>query len=339
MKLPKQVYQHNICEWVNHPQAGEKVISRIPESLRVKLNENAQERALCSAGCELRFRLNSPTATIRIRACSVLAKHHGGGLAQLLFGDFSATYIPVTEDLLTYELVAPDYEQLETVPSQERQFHPRLVRLLLPTHASICEVSIEGDIAPPEASDMPALRVLNYGSSITHGSGALSCRESWAGRCAHLLGADLMNLGFGGGCHCEPEMTEYLCQRNDFDWAILETGINMLGLDLALVKERIAGLITRFSVAHPSKPVYCLGVFPCREDILSDYAGRAQEIREWVQEVVRTADAPNLHFIDGREAMEPALGLTTDLVHPSPAGMIEIAHYVAERIKAIQGGA
>ncbi|MDQ8194679.1 SGNH/GDSL hydrolase family protein [Coraliomargarita sp. SDUM461004] len=335
MKLPTDAITHNIAELISHPETGQRVISRIPQELREHLNEHAQQRALHSSGCELRFRLTGPTATLRLQASEVIASHHGGGLAQILFGDFSHTYFPVLENkLIEYEITAPNYNDLEQASAGQQLFNPHLVRILLPTHAAINHLEIVGAIAPPAPGDIPTKRVLNYGSSITQGTGALSSRETWAGRCAHLLGADLINLGFGGGCHCEPEMTEYLCQRNDFDVAILETGINMLALDPKVTDQRIEHLIREFSAAHSDKPVFCLGVFPCNEDSETNFQGRAQQIRKLVQGVVQEIQSPTLTFIDGREALTHSLNMSVDLTHPSQAGMIEIGAYVAARIQA-----
>jgi hypothetical protein len=336
MQLPENVATHNITECVPHPETGKSVINRIPESLRIQLNANAQQRALHSTGCELRFRLKSDTATLRIEACEVGGGSHGGGLAQLLFGDFSHTYFPVEANkVATVELTAPNYCQLEQAARDAALFHPRLARLLLPTHASICRIEIDGAIAAPEPGDLPSRRILNYGSSITQGTGALTSRENWASRCAHILGYDLINLGFGGGCHCEPQMADYLCQREDFDIAILETGINMLDLDVEMTHTRIESLIRKFAAAHPNKPTFCLGVFPCMNDAKTDFQGRAQEIRERVKRVVADIASPNLHFIEGRNACSHPHGMTTDLTHPSQAGMIEIGHYVATQIQGV----
>lgn len=338
MQLPQNATLHNIVELVPHPKTGDSVISRIPETLRVCLNGNAQERALNSTGCELRFRLLSPNATIRIKASEVLAAHHGGGLAQILFGDFSFTYFPVgTESTAVYEITAPDYELLENAAGDDYYFHPRLCRILLPTHAAISAVEIEGDLAAPESGDVPQKRVLNYGSSITQGSGALSSRENWASRCAHTLGYDLINLGFGGGCHCEPEMADYLCERNDFDIAILETGINMLGLDVKMTDQRIEALIRKFAAAHSDKPHLLPRSLSMRDDSQSNYQGRAQAIRDLVKSVVADIDSPNLHYIEGRDALSHPHDMTFDLVHPSQAGMIKIGAYVAAEISKILG--
>ncbi|MGE9290070.1 MAG: GDSL-type esterase/lipase family protein, partial [Puniceicoccales bacterium] len=295
--------------------------------------DNARQRALHGTGSEIRFRLKSPTVKISIGACEIVAQEHGGGLAQILFGDFSYTYFPVKHSIHEIEVTAPSYENLEQGAAGEFLFHPRLMRILLPTHSVISHLSIEGEIAPPQPGDVPSKRALHYGSSITQGSGSITSREDWASRCSHLLGADLINLGFGGGCHCEPEMADYLCERDDFDYAVLETGINMLDLDPAIADTRIENLIRRFSEAHPDKPTFCLGVFPCGDDFRNPTNGRAQQIRELVRSTVADIGAPHLHFIDGKKALHYPRGMTVDLVHPSPAGMIEIGSYVAASIE------
>jgi len=261
----------------------------------------------------------------------VAAHQHGTGNAQLIFGDFSRLYFPVGRETAKVEIEAPDYAGLAAA-SPDPIFHPRLVRLLLPNHTAICELKIDGDLCPPEPGDAPGRRVLIYGSSITQGSGSLTGRESWAGRTAHLLRSDLINLGFGGGCHCEPEMADYLAKRDDFTFGILETGINMLGLDEAETDRRIEHLIRTVTAAHPDKPFLCLGVFPCREDVDNAFRGRAQAIRELVRDTVRAINSPKVHFIDGRELLDLPTGMTTDLTHPAPAGMVQIADRLAPRI-------
>lgn len=335
MNLPQAIATHNIDDNILHPKVDKIVLSRIPDHLRLKLNEMAQLRALNSAGCELRFRLNGPDLRIQFDADNVVARHHGGGLSQILFGDFSHTYLHQTEGTIEYSLEAPDFEKLESATHAESLFNPRVVRLLLPTHACVSNIVIEGAIAPLEPNDLPQKRILNYGSSITQGSGALSSRETWAAICAHRLGADLINLGFGGSCHCEPEMADYLCQRDDFDYMILETGINMLSMDPEIADERISALIHKVAKAHPEKPIFCLGVFPCRNDIEHKYKGRAQAIRELVETTVREISSSNLHFIQGARAVTHPTGMTADLTHPAQAGMIEIGNYVSSQIQSI----
>ncbi|MDA3874708.1 MAG: GDSL-type esterase/lipase family protein [Kiritimatiellae bacterium] len=331
MNLPSSIQLHNLVETAPHLGTGPEAWLRIPDNLRRCLNEKARQRAFHTSGCELRFRLCSPTFRIRIRTCDIGATQFGGGLAQVLFGDFSHSYFPVGEDPVDIEITGPDLNVLES-SARNPLFHPRLVRLLLPTHAAICELALDGDFAPPEAGDIPSRRVLHYGSSITQGAGSLTSRGTWAAQCALHLRADLINLGFGGGCHCEPEMTDYLCARDDFDLAVIETGINMAGLDQTLAHERVEHLIRSFTKAHPDTPVFFLGVFPCAEDLRTGYTGAMQGFRDLVQRVVREIDSPRVHYLPGNLAMDPDTGLTTDLVHPSPAGMIQIGRWVSDRI-------
>lgn len=331
--LPTAVHLHNIVGTAPLSENGRELWLRIPETVRGCLNDNARQRAFYTAGCELRFRPLSPGFRIRIRACDVGAPQHGGGLAQVLFGDFSHIYFPVGFEPFEIDITAPDLDVLEA-SARTPLFHPRLARLLLPSHSAISELSLEGDFAPPEPGDVPARRVLHYGSSITQGAGSLTSRETWAAQCASRLRADLINLGFGGGCHCEPEMTDYLCSRDDFDLAVIETGINMGGLDRNLAHERVDHLIRRFTAAHPNKPVFFVGVFPCADDLRTNYTGAMQGFRDLVQRVVGGIDSPHVHYLPGNRAMDPDTGLTSDLVHPSPAGMTQIGRWVSDQILA-----
>ena len=337
---PPNTTVHNVAAMVPHPGTGDPVFSRIPEALRVTLNNDARQRALHTAGCEIRFRMvGTAGATCRLRAVEVGGQHHGGGLAQVLYGDFSYTYVPIHPDQDTViDLPLLEMDALVKA-SRGGSFDPHLVRIALPTHSAITGLTIEGDVAPPEPGDTPGTRMLAYGSSITQGSGSLTCRESWAGRCALLLQTDLINMGFGGGCHCEPDMTDYLVGRTDWDVAVLETGINMLGLDRDLADERITHLIRTFATAHPDKWIFCLGVFPCHNDIETQYRGRAQDLRELVMDTVDDIASPRLVFIDGVDALAPAFDLTVDLTHPSPAGMISIAESVSIRLSEIMNDA
>ncbi|WFB35375.1 SGNH/GDSL hydrolase family protein [Kiritimatiellota bacterium B12222] len=332
LNLPPEITLHNIVGSAPHLGTGPETLLRIPESLRVHLNDNAKERAFHSSGCELRFRLKSPVFTLHIHACQIGGTQSGGGLAQILFGDFSHLYFPIVKGDNCITCTPPNPENLQLV-SKNPTFHPALVRILLPTHAAICGIQLEGEFAAPEPGDIPSRRVLHYGSSITQGASSLSSRETWAAHSARQLNADLVNIGFGGGCHCEPEMTDYLCGRNDFDMAVIETGINMLGLEPKIADENVRNLIRKFSRAHADKPIFFVGVFPCYNDFLHNFQGRAQEFRNLVEQEVNALNLPNVYFINGKNALHPPTGLSTDLTHPSPAGMSQIGSYISSEIK------
>lgn len=329
-----QDHLHNIIERIPHPETGEPVFSRFPKTLWEVLGPVARKRMLHGAGCELRFRLGGPKAMLRFRATEVDGVRHGGNMAQILMGDFSSTYFRVDTNCSTIEIAPPNHDLLPAA-AVNRTFSPELVRVLFPTYAAIAEVSLEGDILPPEPGDVPGRRLLAYGSSITQGAGGLSSRESWVGMTAHRLGMDLLNLGLGGSCRCEPEVADYLAGRRDWDVATLEIGVNMLNLDEPTANRRVVDLITRVASAHKDKWIFCLGVFPCADDITMGWGGRARAIHELVRQTVSRLALPKLCFLDGAAALRPALDMTVDLTHPSPAGMISIGKWAADGIGAV----
>ena len=90
---------------------------------------------------------------------------------------------------------------------------PQVYRLLLggPQRDPLMIHAIEGEnIRPPPPHDLPALRYLAYGTSITHGFDAEGPHLTYVGHTARLLGANLINLGVGGSAHCEPELADYI---------------------------------------------------------------------------------------------------------------------------------
>jgi hypothetical protein len=69
-----------------------------------------------------------------------------------------------------------------------------------------------------------------------------------------------------------------------------------------------------------------------------DPASKKQnEFRRAVRNAVEKLNMPRLVYVDGREVLKTASGLTFDLVHPSPAGMEEMAVNLSNLIKIKMG--
>jgi lysophospholipase L1-like esterase len=146
---------------------------------------------------------------------------------------------------------------------------------------------------------------------------------------AQQLGADLINLGFGGGAHCEPQMADYIASRDDWDFATLELGINMV--NWATVEEfatRAAYFVNTIASAHRDKWIFCLDLFPFWRDLDEDDK-KPVAYREAVREIVRRANFPRLVHIESTALLTDWTGLTSDIIHPAPAGMQEIARNLA----------
>lgn len=305
-------------------------MSRIPLELRPLLNPNAQERATRPANAEIRFNMNGDYATI------TLQNETGAALVEVYRGAFLHSWHLITDEPTQLVLVR-DADQSQQRQRQEvnpQPFDPALWRVMLPWQAQMGLVEVDGDLTPPRPDQLPALRYLAYGSSITQGNAAIRPGGTYVSRIAQMLGADLINLGFGGGCHCEPAVADYIAGREDWDIATLELGINMLG---GFSVDEFTSLATDFietvAHAHPDKWVFVTDIFSFGADLPSTDGQKANAFRQIVRNAVAEASLPKLIHVPGRELLPTLDGLTVDLVHPAPSGMEMIAHNFVARMR------
>ncbi len=325
----KNVELYNVAE-IN----GENSLVRIPDKLRTTLNESAKSAALSAAGCEIRFNLKSETGKIILKL-----KDEPGvffPVAEVYQGAFKLASYSIGAEATEIPIAFPQNIELLDKISKEKNlpFDSRLFRIILPYSVAIEIPKIEGGFSPPAQEQTPQTKYLAYGSSITHGATALRPTGSYAMRTAQLLKVDLINLGFGGGAHCESQMADYIAERNDWDFATLELGINMVGgFETDEFKKRIEYFIEKIATAHPDKWIFCIDLFTFALDF--DPASTKQnEFRKIVKETVEKLNMPKVVYLDGREILRNVSGLMAgDLVHPSPEGMEEMAGNLAQYVE------
>jgi len=318
---------YNVAELLTPEEHAGKLLSRIPNDLRLSLNQNARLRALYAAGCEIRFNLIGDSARI-VLSCEEPS------IAEVYQGTFQISWHIIGTEPTEIRVSLPqNIAFLEKVTKEkDLPFDARLTRIILPHNARTRLFTIEGETSPPRRDQTPEKRYLAYGSSITHGARSYRPTGSYAMRTAWLLGVDLLNLGFGGGAHCEPQIADYIAELEDWDFATLEMGINMLGgFSTEEFKNRVEYLVKRIVKAHPNKPVFCIDLFTFADDFDSS-AKKHKEFRRVVREVVKNLHMPKLFHLDGRRLLKDVSGLTFDLVHPTPSGMEEIAKNLSKII-------
>ncbi len=338
--LYKNVELHNIRAMTSLPGGGWR-LSRIPEDLRLKMNAAAQNAAFYTCGCEIRFNLlQGPAKIVLRRAPGNGVPVDPAGVAEVWFGPFEGdwTICPrsIGPEPTTLTIKAPaNLDQLRKY-SQENNlaFDPALVRVILPYDWSTELVEIEGEVEPPRRGQTPARTLLAYGSSITHGGGAVRPTESYAMLTANRLGMDLFNLGFAGSAHMEAEMARFIAQEVDWDLATLEMGINVIdSWSVEQFRERVQDFVREIATAHPERWVFCIDLFTCVHDLKNDPLIDAY--RRVVKEIVEDLAFPRLAYINGRSLLTGVDGLTSDLVHPSSTGMQEISARLVEMIHNI----
>lgn len=323
-----QAELHNVHELLDDPGGAGSICCRVPNDLRVTLNESAKNNALQASGCEIRFNLEGPRAVVTLRS------PEGPTLAEVYQGDFFSALHIVNETPTRIVVARPDSEPVmrQVTPSGAR-FDTGLTRVVLPWRPAVRLVSIEGETSLPRPDQSPATRYLAYGSSITHGSTAVRPTGTYPARTAELLGTDLFNLGFGGGAHMEAGMADYIAGRDDWDVATLEMGINVVqSFSVEEFHRRVEYFVTTIADAHPDEWIFCIDIFPCLYDFMGDE--KCETFRIIVAERVRQLNRPKLAHIPGDAMLRSNNGLTTDLVHPAPGGFEEMARNLAEIISA-----
>jgi len=198
-------------------------------------------------------------------------------------------------------------------------------------------------VRPPLADEVPSLRYLAYGTSITQGFDCQGPHLGYVGQTAWRLGADLINLGVGGACHCEPAFAEHIAGRTDWHIATLELSVNMRGFALDEFRRRVGYMVNTVAGADRSRPVACMTLFPFFADFGLEAAngkpgGTPEQYRQALRDVVADSPHANVHLIEGPHLLKNIGGLTADLIHPSDHGMIEIGRRLADRLGTMTAG-
>lgn len=307
--------------------------SRIPNELRLTLNIQAQVNALQSTGAELRFNLTGEEARLTLKC------HSAPVVVEVYQGSFFVGWYVVGRQPTDIVVRLPERIQLleQLSREHERPFDALLTRVLLPWRPPARLLDFQAECEPPRPGQTPAKRYLAYGSSITHGNASVRPSAMYAHRTAQLLGVDLINLGFGGGAHLEPQMADYIANREDWDFASLELGINLLRrIEPDEFARRVDYFVERIASTHRDQWIFCLDLFTVEEDLVHD--DRADTFRRIVREKVESLGLPRLVHVPGPEMLTSVHGLAVDLVHPSPFGMEEIAHNLAALMQAVING-
>ena len=332
----KNVELHNIDE-VTDVGDGVVRLQRAPEAVRLKLNKNAQEKVLSPANAEIRFVCEGPSVRLTLSS-------EGETDATVFYGPFQGKQpLVIGADPQVVELPARA-DRLARTPEDYGKamvFSPKVCRIML-QGAPLRIHKIEGDVRPPAAGEVPALRYLAYGTSITHGSAATGPHLTYVAQVARRLNADLINLGLGGAAHCEFELSDYIAARKDWHFATLELSVNMVGAGFSLddFYERVSYMVNRVAGSDTSRPVACITIYPHFRDLGDSFStpnqvASLEEYRQKLRDAVAACPHPNVHLFEGPDILQQFGDLTSDLLHPADNGMIQMGENLARKLKPI----
>jgi hypothetical protein len=171
---------------------------------------------------------------------------------------------------------------------------------------------------------------LHHGSSISHGSDAASPSTTWPALAARLGGVDLINLGLAGSALLDP-FTARTLRDTSADVISLKLGINLVNTDLMRLRAftpAVHGFLDTIREGHPTTPLLVTSPILCpihedtpgpstpdlgADELMFKAANHPEPqgigkltltiIRDELDRIVkqRSADDPNLHYLDGRD--------------------------------------
>jgi hypothetical protein len=340
---------HNTAELETVSGMHGRRLQRFPKEVRESFGAGSYQRgrfiAQASTGCEIRF--VTEAEFIRITLSATVED----GDVIVYNGDyFHSLHRLKTGVIQTLHLDKPDrFDAVRSDVLNQGRFSPNVWRIVISRNyypglafqVAYHHVETFGHVLrPPRQEELPVRRLLAYGSSITHGSGATVHHMAYIQQAARRLGMDLHNKGMGGSCLCEPAMAEYLMHHRDWDIATLELGVNMRGLfSPDEFEERARYLVEGMLQHNPGKPVVLISIYPNSSDALKDVSNPISQLNglfnERLQRIYDSLNHTSLHYVDGHRILTDFSALTTDLIHPSDYGHTLMGQHLAEALSGI----
>jgi lysophospholipase L1-like esterase len=334
----ERVYFHNVAEREKRDGLPGVRLHRFPARVRHALSENGRTRAVQSNGCEIRFTTDAKHVRVTLSALET------NGKVMVLRGDFvHSVHTLQAGTMQTLHLETPErFAEVGREALCNRAFSPDVWRIYMDRFCAVFhDIDAFGhEVRPPEKREMPEITLLAYGSSITQGAGAQSHYNGYVQQAARRLQIDALNLGLSGSCLCEKEVADFIAERNDWDVAFFELGVNMRSLFTAEeFRQRAEYLLDTVIDRHREKPVFVTTIYPNRatyfrnpNDVLSERERRYNDV---LRRYVANKNHPHLHLIEGSEIMTDFTSLTSDLIHPSDYGHILMGEHLARHLRPV----
>ncbi|TCT16356.1 lysophospholipase L1-like esterase [Natranaerovirga pectinivora] len=333
---------HNVMELQKKDGFSGLRLQRFPEEIRYSLGYEDDKRgriaSQTSTGCEVRFVTDSKKIRLYLSALD------GDGEVLVYNGNFYyGKYTLKSGVITTIHLEADErFEEVNPEILQGYSFSHKVWRIAMNRGFSAVYHGIDVcgcTIRPPKENEVPKLRWLAYGSSITHGVESISHNNSYVEQAAKRLGVDVLCNGISGACLCEKEVADYMATRNDWDFITLELGVNMrVHFEPEEFEKRARYIIKKVIENNPDKPVIIITIFPNRSLYLKQpdkIYYRNIEYNKILNEIHREFNANNLHIIQGDSILTNFSGLSSDLLHPSDDGHILMGENLAKKLKEI----
>lgn len=323
----------NVSEMLKDEETGAYALLRLPLECESGMTEQGRNMNRTAIGVELRFRIRGEV-TFRF-----LSKNKEGTRAYLYHGSVQAGWEQTCFTIMreVKEITVADRYVSDPVREINQRkgspFSSEIFRLIFDA-TEVQFVDMKGDCLPLFEDDTPSVRYLAYGSSITAGSLTYLPQLAYPALVAGAMKCDLINLGFPGSCRMEKEIADHLAERNDFDIATIELGINVIAeWTVNEFQEKVRCFLRRVIPHHPQVRFYITDLFPYFNRSCGTGDEKVRDYQKVVADEVAALNAPNVRLIRASDLLSSRTNLTADLVHPDLDGHREIAENLIRFMK------
>lgn len=305
-------------------------LSRYGGDLFSNLNESARLMARYSCGTEIRFVASAKTVFVTVTPLV------SGGDAAVYFGDHLINHITLQKDTpATLTLSKPEFlMSLSDDFFKDNIFGKDVWRIYF--HNSLLVLNsidaMGGDIRPPRKDELPKKTMLAYGSSITHGANTYDHFCCYAAALSRLLKSDILNKGVGGSCFLEKEAADTFAAMKNWDYALLELGVNMIP---AFSADEFSDRCSYFlkTMAATGKKIIAVTIFPNHMKYQKDKPFYEMSL-EFDNIIRREAEKyENCILIEGKNILTNNTYLCADGIHPTTEGHLYMANNLYNEIK------
>lgn len=321
---------HNTVELLDY--AGGKQPVRFPKEVRDTTNlPHGRMSTRIANACEIRFICDAKYIHATFTA------HESDAIIAAYIGDYllSETVIEANS-MKTIRLEPPNWFPPKTSLWQEKSRFPlNMWRLVICGHI-VCFNDIETfgfERRVPTKEELPSKKYLAYGSSITQ---ALGVHNSYVDTTAKILGMDSFNLGMGGSCRMEKEVSDFIINRDDWTLLTMELGVNCrMVLSVEEFEKRAKYLIDNVSAKHKLKPIFVITSYPNSNTFKQNGEYTPVGVDEHafndiLRKIVQTLNRDNLTLIEGSDILTDITYLSADLIHPTAYGQAFMGQNLAK---------
>ena len=328
----KNINFWNVAEIKLDQETNAYRLFRVKEECEANMFDQGKNMNHTSIGVELRFKMIDEEVEI-------ILKTKGDSLANayIYFGStqgewHQSSFVIKNQDTII-KLKRNNVESIRKINELKESIYDSSLLRILFDDKEIQFVDVKGNVEPA-LELLPKRKYLAYGSSITANSITFHPLLSYPSLLAKELKVDLLNKGFPGSCRMEKEVVDYLATEEEFDFATIELGINIIDdMDELEFYNRASYTIDTISNKHPNSTIFVLDIFNYFNEICGVSIDKLNNYRCIVKNICKELKRNNIVYISSKELLKTRANLCADLVHPDIDGHYEIYQNLSKIIK------